>query len=343
MLQARKDRPRSSVEDTIAHARSHGDAFRAQHSSGRRVDFGKSRPVKQVLAALDGAPSTSTGPRQVFRRHRGPRTTSPPKEMASGRLRPSRRRNPPLTTEIHCFTGTGASRSRPLESPPRAFAGCHPGDRPVITRRICGAPLPADHMFHLLSSRGSHLPRLLHEGEGCVPRTAPLREVTRGPEERRPHGCIPPSRCPPQLRGKPGHESGGLRRPAAARGYRDEDPPAGRWRPSFSKKLGGPQPAAAGVDSGSSLDTPPKTADSSSPPKTEKRYRILGRKHTGVAQGNPDPEQIGTLRRPWRKNTPRLQGVLTIPRQYSPCLGETTRSMQTLEFPRRSWYASSPY
>ena len=61
MLQARGDRPRFSLEDTVAYARSHGDAFRAQHGTGRRVDFGKPQPVKQVLAALDGVPSTSTG------------------------------------------------------------------------------------------------------------------------------------------------------------------------------------------------------------------------------------------------------------------------------------------
>ena len=37
VLQARKDRPRSSFEDTVAHARSHGDALRAQHPSGHRA------------------------------------------------------------------------------------------------------------------------------------------------------------------------------------------------------------------------------------------------------------------------------------------------------------------
>ena len=35
VLQAREDRPRSSFEDTVSHARSHGDAFRAQHATGR--------------------------------------------------------------------------------------------------------------------------------------------------------------------------------------------------------------------------------------------------------------------------------------------------------------------
>ena len=295
-----------------------------------------------MLPALDGAPSTLTGPRQVSKRHGGPRTTSPPKEITSGRLRPSRSRNPPLTTEIRCFTGTGVSRSRQLESPPRAFAGCPPGDSPVITRRIC-APSLQIICFHLLWSRGSHLPPLRYEGEGCIPRTKPLREVIRGPEETRSLGCIPPSCGLPQLRGKPGHESRGLCRPATARGPRDEDQSGPRRHPSSSKKLGEPQPAAAEVTPRPIPVDSPEKAELPPAPPVETRYRILGRKHTGLSQGNPDLEQIGTLRRPWRKNAPSLQGVLTIPRQDSPCLGGTTRSMRTLEFPRRSWYASSTY
>ena len=35
VLQAREDRPRSSFEDTVAHARSHGDAFWAQNATAR--------------------------------------------------------------------------------------------------------------------------------------------------------------------------------------------------------------------------------------------------------------------------------------------------------------------
>ena len=60
------------------------------------------------------------------------------------------------------------------------------------------------------------------------------------------------------------------------------------------------------MDSGSSPVTSPKTAESSSPPKTEKRNRILGREHTGLSQGNPDPEKLCTLRRLRRRNTPSL-------------------------------------
>ena len=62
VLQTREDRPRSSFEDTVAHARSHGEDLPAQQASGRRVDFARPRPGKQVLAALDSVPSSTTGP-----------------------------------------------------------------------------------------------------------------------------------------------------------------------------------------------------------------------------------------------------------------------------------------
>ena len=62
VLQTREDRPRSSFEDTMAHACSHGEALRAQQASGRRVDFARPRPGKQVLAALDSVLSSTTGP-----------------------------------------------------------------------------------------------------------------------------------------------------------------------------------------------------------------------------------------------------------------------------------------
>ena len=71
MLQAREDGPRSSFENTDAHARSHEDAFRAQYATGRRVDFENARPARQVLAALDGVPSTSTGSPPSFRTAQG--------------------------------------------------------------------------------------------------------------------------------------------------------------------------------------------------------------------------------------------------------------------------------
>ena len=71
VLQAREDRPRSSFKDTVAHARSHGDAFRAQQAAGRRVDFLKPRSVKPVVAALDSVPSSTTDPSARFQSARG--------------------------------------------------------------------------------------------------------------------------------------------------------------------------------------------------------------------------------------------------------------------------------
>ena len=62
VLQTREDRPRSSVEDAVAQARSNGEALRAQQASGRRVYFSRPRPGKQVPAALDSVPSSTTGP-----------------------------------------------------------------------------------------------------------------------------------------------------------------------------------------------------------------------------------------------------------------------------------------
>ena len=71
VLQAREDRPRSSLEDTAAHARTHGDAFRVQQAAGRRVDLLKPLPVKQVVAALDSVPSSTTDPSASFQLARG--------------------------------------------------------------------------------------------------------------------------------------------------------------------------------------------------------------------------------------------------------------------------------
>ena len=134
--QAREDQLLSSFKDTVARERSHGDAFLTQHATGRRVDFRKPRPVKQVLAALNGVPSTSTGPLPVFKRTGEPRITSLQKVTTLEGLLPPRRKNPPSIKETRYSTANGADHINPLESLPRALADLHPDDRPVITRRI---------------------------------------------------------------------------------------------------------------------------------------------------------------------------------------------------------------
>ena len=96
--------------------------------------------------------------------------------------------------------------------------------------------------------------------------------------------------------------------PRAGPGTKTNLAPIGTRPPP--KKLREPQPAAAEVTPGLTPVDSPEKVDLPPAPPVETRYRILGRKHTGLSQGNTDLEKIGTLRRPWRKNTlPLARGV----------------------------------
>ena len=60
VLQARENRPRSSLEDTVAQARAQGAAYCAQTAGAtRRVDFAKPA-AKQVVAMADSKPSSTS-------------------------------------------------------------------------------------------------------------------------------------------------------------------------------------------------------------------------------------------------------------------------------------------
>ena len=151
------------------------------------------RPAHLLVSKLYGEPRISSLQRVTTSR-------GPP---------PFRRKSPPSLMETRCFMATGHGRINPVESVPRALADSHPGERNVTTRRICADLRLADNLLHLLSSRGLHCPRLRYKGEGCIPRTASLREIDDGPEEPSSPECVSLSRHPPHLSSEPVNEPRG--------------------------------------------------------------------------------------------------------------------------------------
>ena len=161
-LQTRDDRPRSSFEDTAALVRYLGNALRAQKAAGRRVDFVKPRPSKQVLAALQRVPSSMAGPAPVSKRWWVPRIISLPKTTTSEEYLPFRRNSPPSTTETRFSMATGASRTNLLYNERGVATGLPSRDRPVISGRICEDLRPRRSSApHATKSRTTLLPTLI--------------------------------------------------------------------------------------------------------------------------------------------------------------------------------------
>ena len=155
ILQTREDRPLSSFEDTVDHARSHGEALRAQKASGRRVDFARPRPVKQVFAALDSVPSSTTGPTASYQTAAGAVNHLAMEGDHVGGM-------PSLSTEdSSCNDGDSlfyGDRRRPYKPARDRTVGPRgppSGVRPEITRNICEDPGPRGSFASLVTRSGT--------------------------------------------------------------------------------------------------------------------------------------------------------------------------------------------